>query len=115
MGPPRLLRGCPMPGRTLAGRDPTAVCDPSPAPSRRWRSCIDGPVNDRQHPDGLTSAEAARGLARLGPVEPRTSRSVASIVAGNVFTLFDADQVAFFDLLFALGLYPDAVFRFIAA
>src|SRR5215216_2528524 len=115
MGPPRLLRGCPMPGRTLAGRDPTAVCDPSPAPSRRWRSCIDGPVNDRRHPDGLTSAEAARGLARLGPVEPRTSRSVASIVAGNVFTLFNAILGTFFVLLLALGLFADALFGLIAA
>ena len=104
-----------MPGRTLAGRDPTAVCDPSPAPSRRWRSCIDGPVNDRQHPDGLTSAEAARGLARLGPVEPRTSRSVASIVAGNVFTLFNAILGTFFVLLLALGLFADALFGLIAA
>ncbi len=63
---------------------------------------------------GLTSAEAARRLARLGPPEPRSSRSVASIVAGNVFTLFNAILGGFFVLMLALGLFADALFGLIA-
>ncbi len=46
--------------------------------------------------------------------EPPSSRSVASIVAGNVFTLFNAILGAFFVLMLALGLFADALFGFIA-
>jgi cation-transporting P-type ATPase E len=66
------------------------------------------------YPRGLTSAEAAKRLARLGPREPTTSRSVSSIVAGNVFTLFNAIIAGFFVLILALGLFADALFGLIA-
>ena len=78
------------------------------------RSGIDGDVEAASHPRGLTSAEAARSLAQLGPVEPKSSRSVASIVAGNVFTLFNAILGTFFVLLLALGLFADALFGLVA-
>src|SRR5918992_524213 len=40
---------------------------------------------------GLTEAEARRRLAERGPVAPpATSRSTASIVRANVFTVFNA-------------------------
>src|SRR5207244_6916799 len=47
-------------------------------------------MSEQAHPPGLTRAEAARRLHDLGLPEPLSSRSVASIVAGNVFTLFNA-------------------------
>jgi cation-transporting ATPase E len=71
-------------------------------------------VEAATHPHGLTSDEAARRLARLGPLEPTSSRSVASIVTGNVFTLFNAILGAFFVLMLALGLFADALFGLIA-
>ena len=64
---------------------------------------------------GLSSAEAAKRLAKLGPVEDRSSRSVASIVAANVFTLFNAIIGVFFVLILSLGLWADAIFGLIAA
>jgi magnesium-transporting ATPase (P-type) len=67
------------------------------------------------HRQGLSSAEAARRLERLGPVEDTTSRSVASIVAANVFTLFNAIIGVFFILILSLGLWADAIFGLIAA
>jgi cation-transporting P-type ATPase E len=63
---------------------------------------------------GLTSAEAERQLARLGPVEQTSSRSVHSIVAANVFTLFNAILGAFFVVLVLLGQFADATFGLIA-
>jgi magnesium-transporting ATPase (P-type) len=63
---------------------------------------------------GLSSAEAERRLARLGPPEPANSRSVASIVTANVLTLFNAVIGAFFILMLALGLFADALFGLIA-
>jgi magnesium-transporting ATPase (P-type) len=71
-------------------------------------------VNGERRPRGLTSAEAAARLAKLGAVEPKTSRSVASIVAANVFTLFNAILAVFFVLLLGLGLFADALFGVIA-
>jgi P-type E1-E2 ATPase len=66
------------------------------------------------HPQGLSSNEAYRRLEELGePPEP-SSRSVRSIVAGNVFTLFNAIIGAFFVVILALGLWADAIFGFIA-
>ncbi len=65
-------------------------------------------------PQGLSSAEAAKRLRRLGPAEQASSRSVASIVAGNVFTLFNAIIAVFFVLVLALGLFADAAFGVIA-
>ncbi|HEX3173456.1 MAG TPA: HAD-IC family P-type ATPase [Solirubrobacterales bacterium] len=63
---------------------------------------------------GLSSVEAAKRLRKLGtPAEP-SSRSVSSIVAGNVFTLFNAIIGIFFVLILSLGLVADAVFGVIA-
>jgi cation-transporting ATPase E len=70
--------------------------------------------SEPRHPQGLSSAEAEKRLARLGPPEPTTSRSVASIVAGNVFTLFNAIIAVFFVLILSLGLFADALFGLIA-
>src|ERR671937_3129822 len=63
---------------------------------------------------GLTSAEAERRLARLGPVEPASSRSTHSIVVANVFTLFNAILGTFFVVLIALGKFADATFGLVA-
>ncbi len=71
-------------------------------------------MSEQAHPPGLTSAEAARRLHDLGLPEPPSSRSVASIVAGNVFTLFNAILGTFFVLLLALGLFADALFGIVA-
>jgi cation-transporting P-type ATPase E len=71
-------------------------------------------MSEQRHPGGLTSKDAAKRLRQLGPVEDRSSRSVASIVAGNVFTLFNLIIGAFFVVMLALGLFADALFGFIA-
>ena len=67
------------------------------------------------HPQGLSSAEAAGRLEALGEPQPPNSRSVSSIVAANVFTLFNAVIGIFFILILSLGLWADAIFGFIAA
>jgi cation-transporting P-type ATPase E len=63
---------------------------------------------------GLSSAEAAQRLRKLGQPPETSSRSVSSIVAGNVFTLFNAVIGVFFVLDFGLGLYADSIFGLIA-
>jgi cation-transporting ATPase E len=63
---------------------------------------------------GLSSGEAAARLRKLGPPPETASRSTASIVAGNVFTLFNAIIGAFFVLNLGLGLWADALFGVIA-
>ena len=63
---------------------------------------------------GLSSAEAARRLARLGEPEAQSSRSVTSIVLANVLTLFNAIIGVFFILILSLGLWADALFGLIA-
>jgi len=63
---------------------------------------------------GLSSAEAERRLRELGPAEPHSSRSTSSIVAGNVFTLFNLIIGIFFVLILSLGLWADAIFGVIA-
>lgn len=63
---------------------------------------------------GLSSAEAASRLKELGPAPSQSSRSTASIVAGNVFTLFNLIIGVFFILILSLGLFADAVFGLIA-
>jgi len=63
---------------------------------------------------GLSDKEAAARLRKLGPPPETSSRSTASIVAGNVFTLFNAIIGAFFVLDLALGLYADSIFGLIA-
>jgi magnesium-transporting ATPase (P-type) len=63
---------------------------------------------------GLTEAEARRRLEARGPVEPSaTSRSTASIVRANVFTVFNAILVAFGVLTLAFADWRDALFLFI--
>ncbi len=71
-------------------------------------------MSAQRHPGGLSSQEAAKRLRQLGPVEDRSSRSVASIVAGNVFTFFNLIIGIFFVVMLALGLFADALFGFIA-
>ncbi|HEU4906910.1 MAG TPA: cation-translocating P-type ATPase [Solirubrobacterales bacterium] len=63
---------------------------------------------------GLSSAEAAKRLRKLGSPPDTSSRSISSIVAGNVFTLFNAIIGGFFVLILSLGLFADAVFGLIA-
>ncbi|MBW8060526.1 MAG: HAD-IC family P-type ATPase [Solirubrobacterales bacterium] len=63
---------------------------------------------------GLAGAEAAARLRKLGPPPETSSRSVSSIVAGNVFTLFNAIIGVFFVLILSLGLFADAVFGLVA-
>jgi P-type E1-E2 ATPase len=63
---------------------------------------------------GLSNKEAAARLRKLGAPSATSSRSLASIVAGNVFTLFNAIIGAFFLLDVGLGLYADAIFGLIA-
>ncbi len=63
---------------------------------------------------GLSSAAAAKRLRELGPPPETSSRSASSIVAGNVFTLFNAIIGAFFVLDLGLGLYADSIFGLIA-
>jgi len=63
---------------------------------------------------GLSSAEAKQRLRKLGPPPESSSRSTSSIVAGNVFTLFNAIIGVFFVLILSLGLFADAVFGLIA-
>jgi len=71
-------------------------------------------MTDAASERGLSSAEAAARLAELGPQPERTSRSTSSIVAGNVFTLFNAIIGGFFILILSLGLFADAVFGLVA-
>src|ERR1043165_6988712 len=63
---------------------------------------------------GLSGAEAAKRLRKLGDPPDTSARSVSSIVAGNVFTLFNAIIGLFFVLILSLGLIADAVFGVIA-
>jgi magnesium-transporting ATPase (P-type) len=63
---------------------------------------------------GLSSATAKKRLRELGPPPESSSRSTSSIVAGNVFTLFNAIIGAFFVLDLGLGLYADSIFGLIA-
>ena len=63
---------------------------------------------------GLSAKEAAARLRKLGPPPETSSRSLASIVAANVFTLFNAIIAGFFVLNIGLGLYADAIFGVIA-
>ena len=72
-------------------------------------------MSDQRHPGGLSSNQAAKRLRQLGPVEQRSSRSTATIVAGNVFTFFNLIIGVFFVIVLSLGLFADALFGFIAA
>ena len=60
---------------------------------------------------GLTEAEARRLLKQRGPSRPpQTSRSYASIVRGNVFTVFNLILAVFGALTLAFGDWRDALF-----
>ncbi|HVM16581.1 MAG TPA: HAD-IC family P-type ATPase [Gaiellaceae bacterium] len=60
---------------------------------------------------GLTEAEAQRRLEARGPVEPpATSRSTRSIVAANVFTVFNAILLVFGALTLWVADWRDALF-----
>src|SRR6187431_1526087 len=63
---------------------------------------------------GLSNATAAKRLRELGAPPETSSRSTSSIVAGNVFTLFNAIIGGFFVLILSLGLFADAIFGLIA-
>jgi cation-transporting ATPase E len=63
---------------------------------------------------GLSSAEAQARLRKLGDPPETSSRSTGSIVAGNVFTLFNGIIAVFFVLDLGLGLYADSLFGLIA-
>jgi cation-transporting P-type ATPase E len=61
--------------------------------------------------DGLTEAEAARRLAERGPgPRQRTSRSYASIVRANVFTVFNLILAVAGAATLAFGEWQDALF-----
>jgi cation-transporting ATPase E len=64
--------------------------------------------------EGLSSVEAAKRLRALGPPPETSSRSTSSIVAGNVFSLFNLIVGIFFVFIIGLGLWADAVFGLIA-
>src|SRR5260221_401886 len=63
---------------------------------------------------GLSSAEAAKRLRKVGRAPDTSSRSVWRIIAGNVFPLFNAIIGVFFMLILSLGLIADAIFGVIA-
>lgn len=63
---------------------------------------------------GLSAKEAATRLRKLGPPPENSSRSLASIVAANVFTFFNLVIAAFFVVNIGLGLWADALFGVIA-
>jgi cation-transporting ATPase E len=71
-------------------------------------------MSDAAIEQGLTSATAKKRLRELGQPPESSSRSTSSIVAGNVFTLFNAIIGAFFVLDLGLGLYADSLFGLIA-
>src|ERR1700748_945243 len=63
---------------------------------------------------GLSSKEAHERLRKLGAPPETSSRSTSSIIAGNVFTLFNAIIGVFFVFDLALGLYADSLFGLVA-
>ena len=65
-------------------------------------------------PTGPLRLRGCRAPAQARPPPETSSRSTSSIVAGNVFTLFNAIIGVFFVLVLSLGLFADAVFGVIA-
>jgi P-type E1-E2 ATPase len=59
---------------------------------------------------GLTEAEARRRLAARGPVKPPSSRSYATIVRANVFTVFNLILLVAGIATLAFGAVEDALF-----
>ena len=62
------------------------------------------------NPAGLTEAEAARLLAARAPVAQTSSRSYASIVRANVFTVFNLILVVAGTATLVFGEWQDALF-----
>ncbi len=77
-------------------------------------SCVAMAAEPTTEALGLSDAEAAERLRRLGPVEDGSSRSVRSIVRANVLTLFNAIILVFLVLILSQGLWADALFGLIA-
>ncbi len=66
---------------------------------------VEGPAQ------GLTEEEAERRIAERGPLEqPATSRSMASIIRANVFTVFNLILVSFGVLTLWFGHFEDGLF-----
>ena len=63
--------------------------------------------------EGLTEVEATRRLALMPEEPPATSRSWASIVRANVFTVFNVILLVFAALTLAFGDWRDAIFMVI--
>ena len=81
--------------------------DPLPYDPCPW------PLAAAEHP-GLTSEEVARARAALGERAPeRSSRSLASIVRENVFTLVNGIALGFLVLIVVAGAWADAIFAVI--
>jgi magnesium-transporting ATPase (P-type) len=72
------------------------------------------PASEPTSDAGLSRQEAAARLRKLGQPPETSSRSTSSIIAGNVFTLFNAIIAVFFVLDLGLGLYADSLFGLIA-
>ena len=79
------------------------------------RSSRNGVPHDRcRTRAGPVERGGGEAAAQAGPPPETSSRSVSSIVAGNVFTLFNAIIGVFFVLILSLGLIADAVFGMVA-
>jgi magnesium-transporting ATPase (P-type) len=72
------------------------------------------PASEPTSDAGLSKKEAEARLRKLGPPPETSSRSTSSIIAGNVFTLFNAIIAVFFVFDLGLGLYADSLFGLIA-
>ncbi|WP_336631472.1 MULTISPECIES: HAD-IC family P-type ATPase [unclassified Microbacterium] len=83
----------------------TTSAEPAPAP-----------LVDVDPAQGLGADEVAEriGDGRSNAYRAETSRSAASIIRANVFTLFNGIVFACFGVLFALGRWQDALFGFAA-
>ena len=72
-------------------------------------------MSDASHPGGPdAAARRPSGCASSARAEDRPAARSSSIVAGNVFTLFNAIIGVFFVLILSLGLFADALFGLIA-
>jgi cation-transporting ATPase E len=79
--------------------------------SARWDAEPVSVVSPSPLPQGLSEAEAARLLVERGPPRrARTSRSYASIVRANVFTVFNLILAVAGGLTLAFGEWQDALF-----
>jgi len=69
------------------------------------------PPDEAAATSGLSSEEAARRLTERGPLDTgSSSRSYASIVRANVFTVFNLILAVFGGLMLAFGSWQDALF-----